>query len=668
MKKLCFCFAVALIVAISAFSYGAAASAETYTLQESADALPASYTSPYISPIKDQGYHGNCWAFSTIATLESNLKAMGYLNPEAADGYFDLSEQAISYALTIKCSVCGGACSFVHGSLAFVCDECGGSGFGPNRTVNDPMLEGGFEEFVLGYLSSVRGALKESDVPYHSVLDAEPPENFDTLEELFRVTDIVSVVPTVENIKRGIMSYGAMTINAAVDSQKASIVQNSDGRYSYTLGATQLMPEMGAHAMSVVGFDDNFSKSNFKVDREGLNSLLDELQSSLPPKLERYLDLWGVESLEAFKAMSDEDFDALFLPKNDGAWLIKNSWGEGVRTFRGNGPYDICGLVWMSYEDVSLYNLLPNSRAYAVSGISTDDPSLQYRLDEFGGICHLPPTADINSASYAVANVFDFGCENQSKLDYIAFETAYGKGCAYEIYYSGLTTGGAIETEFSRMRLITGGIIPHDGYVTVRITDNIILPKGKGALVMKLCSPAEPVRIGLDAAYYDWYQYGNEVIMYYFPKISGNSFVISDGKIYSPLEAFGREADFSLRAGITPTLQAATVTVGYADYSEAKELLAALDVFGYTEAPYTKAAWQRYQNALAALKSLVDDPTLDISQQNTVDDAVVELENAVSGLDRKEDRVALFAALALVAALITVSLSALLLKLQKKRN
>ncbi len=162
MKKLCFGLAAILIIAISGISLSQTASAETYSLEESLEILPASYTSEYISPTKDQGYHGNCWAFGPIATLESNLKAMGYLNADSPDDFFDLSEQAVSFDLIIKCSECGEKCSLDYQRLSFICDSCGAQGYGPNRTINDAMLEGGFEEFVWGYYTSNRGPLKET--------------------------------------------------------------------------------------------------------------------------------------------------------------------------------------------------------------------------------------------------------------------------------------------------------------------------------------------------------------------------------------------------------------------------------------------------------------------------------------------------------------------------
>lgn len=655
MKKICFMLAAILLIALSGISLSQTALAETYSLEENTDNLPSSYTSPHISPIKDQGYHGNCWAFGSIATLESNLKAMGYLNDNSSDGYFDLSEQAVSFDLVIKCSECGGKCSFDYPSLIFICDDCGAQGYGPNRVVNDPMLEGGFEEFVWGYFSSERGPLKESDVPYFDQLDAMPPEGFSDIEPIFSITDIVSVVPTIENLKRGIISYGAMTVNCAVDSYKAHIVQNGDGRYSYTIASTKLMPEMGAHAMSVVGFDDNFSKSNFRIDREALTNQLDSLESENSAKLAHYLESWGVESLTAFKALDEDAFNDLFLPKSDGAWLIKNSWGEGVRTFHGEGSYDICGLLWISYEDASLYNLLPGSRAYAVTGIKTADTSTKYQLDEFGAVNHIEPKEFVD-ASYAVANIFDFGTQSRSKLDYITFETIGAKGCSYEIYYAGVDSEGKLSPDYSLMRLLTNGIIPHDGYVTINIDENIVLPEGKGALVMKVISGGAPIKFGMDTDFFDWYNYSNEVIHYYFPVISGNSFVLSGGKLYSPYEAFGRDADFCLKAGITPTQDVANISFGYADYTQAEQMLVTLKAFSLNKNLYTKDSWQTYQNALAALQELSADKSLTYSQQQRVDNAVAALSNAIDELENKHTWDFVLAALALAAALITVAL------------
>lgn len=653
MKKIGLMLAAILLIALSCISLSQAAFAKTYSLEEDSQSLPASYKSPYISPIKDQGYHGTCWIFSSISTLESNLKAMGYLNPEDENGYFDFSEQAASLDLTIMCSECGGACEYKHDSLSFVCPQCQGAGYGCNTTINDPSLEGGYEEMVFGYLCSGRGALKESQVPYIDTLNAVAPENFQSMKSDFQITDIAAIVPTAENIKRGIMSYGAMTMDCTMDAQKTSIVQNSDGRYSYAVASTKLLPEMVCHSMSVVGFDDNFSKSNFSIDRAALTQILDELERDTPPELAYYLNLWDIESLSELKAMSDEDFNALFLPKNDGAWLLKNSWGEGTNSFKGEGSYDFSGFVWVSYEDATVYNIMPETRAYAVTRIRTNDTSTRYQLDECGAVYHLPVIEDI-PPDYAVANVFDF--TETSKLNYITFETKYGKGCEYELYITALKDNGEIDTDFSRMHMLNSGSIPHDGYVTIDFEEDVILPKGKAAVVLKFCSDTDFVRVGLDTTFFDWVRYGNQVVLHYFPKISGNSFIVANDKLYTPLEVFGREADCCLKAAVSPTQQEANVAFGYADYSQAHQLLVTLTTFRIDKKLYTKDSWQRYQDALNNLQALTANRTLSYSSQQDIDSAVAELRNAIDDLENKRTWDAILAALAIMAALITIAL------------
>ena len=58
------------------------------------------------------------------------------------------------------------------------------------------------------------------------------------------------------------------------------------------------------HAITIVGWDDSYSKSNFRSNNQ---------------------------------------------PKNNGAWLVKNSWGKS---------YGKNGFIWISYEDKSVKKLL----------------------------------------------------------------------------------------------------------------------------------------------------------------------------------------------------------------------------------------------------------------------------------------------------------------------
>lgn len=55
-----------------------------------AESLPASYITPNLPTVKNQGYYGTCWAFATMGCIETNLIKKGYEE-------MDLSEMHLVY-------------------------------------------------------------------------------------------------------------------------------------------------------------------------------------------------------------------------------------------------------------------------------------------------------------------------------------------------------------------------------------------------------------------------------------------------------------------------------------------------------------------------------------------------------------------------------------------
>ncbi|MBE6501238.1 MAG: hypothetical protein E7Z79_02215 [Methanobrevibacter thaueri] len=175
-----------------------------FTAPVAPGSLPKSYDSRdygYITPVKDQGTGGNCWAFGGVATLEACLK-------KATGITFDFSEENIKNLMA----------------------EYSMFGWDPNG--------GGYDALVWAYLASWFGPVYDGDDIYdeYSALSViyNPALHIQDILSLPDVVSSSSDFPNARNkVKEAIMEYGAVTMSTSWTSTEN-------------------------HCMSIVGWDDNY--------------------------------------------------------------------------------------------------------------------------------------------------------------------------------------------------------------------------------------------------------------------------------------------------------------------------------------------------------------------------------------------------------------------------
>ena len=189
-----------------------------YSYNLTGGSLPSYYSSEtkgYVTSIKKQGGGGNCWAFATIATLESCiLKASGISKDK-----LDLSEENMKNIAELY------------------------SVYGWDAQTN----EGGYPDMALGYLLSWLGPVNDSDDKYNYASVLSP-----VLSSIMHVQNVLYLkrdsYTDNDMIKRAIMDYGA--VFTPVYTKSTTIPNSTIGCYIYNNVTFR------NHAVSIVGWND----------------------------------------------------------------------------------------------------------------------------------------------------------------------------------------------------------------------------------------------------------------------------------------------------------------------------------------------------------------------------------------------------------------------------
>ncbi|MCR4842902.1 MAG: hypothetical protein K5840_06550 [Eubacterium sp.] len=400
----------------------AAATDETLFEDTSASASDSAYNSVNYDNLantpmpstRNQGDYGDCWAFGTMASLEFSRVSLGI-----EDSSVDYNELLLAwFDYTTATDPLGGTSG----------DEIVYNPYNSSKVNNIFSVGGNFFQ-AIALTTRWVGVCEESVYPYSNAataIDSGIDGSYAYSYSSFHVDNayVFSIAQDdfddANIVKQMIVKYGAVATSMWANSLSSDEVRSTT--YDETNNCYYYGVDGADHGIAIVGWDDDFSASNFNSSHR---------------------------------------------PKSDGAWLVRNSWSSTA-----GQSYE--SYFWVSYEEQSVgyvSDTMPLKYFYVFLGEEEgDEHDNNYQLDG----------TNVSDLSYkqTAANVFTTSDDaNYQVLDKVGFMIEEA-GSDYEVsVYKNVPEGGNPDSGF--LACTVEGTQTYAGYVSVDLGTSIQLEPGE---------------------------------------------------------------------------------------------------------------------------------------------------------------------------------------------
>ena len=377
------------------------------------------YLKSELTPVRDQGAEGSCWAHSAISLIENYILRNG---KQDLNGTTAIDSNGIVPGINY---------SELH--LAYFYYHNGKNPIITNQ--NDTLTFTGQSFIDFGgnlrnaaqSLMTWRGVVDEILVPYESksLLTSSTQmqaktgiqDGFTYDDDVAHLTNAyrINVKENAAQVKQAIKENGA--VGVSIYANKSFYDSEHNAYYNYLNSGTT------NHAVNIVGWDDDFPA-------------------------------------EFFTAQSTK-------PSGNGAWLIRNSWVDTLKN-PNEELLKYQAYFWLSYEDVSL-----SDTAFVFEADISPYDNNYYYTDQIHN------TASISSDK--VANVFTVNGTagaSQERIDAIAFET-YASDFEYTVSIRKTDGSGKPSESAGDIYTSQSGRIYYPGIYTIELNNPVTLNKGE---------------------------------------------------------------------------------------------------------------------------------------------------------------------------------------------